>query len=326
MIDKLQKLLNANPEIVKILEKIKAHKGDFNDSFNYATKCAEEISKYLGEEITSPEIEQLCVEALKQQYENVNDVLQTVQRDMDLKRGINIKPQRAEFPIERVEKIAHSLADKTVPVETLKRRAESVENVAISFHDDYVVANSEFRSDAGLDCYIIRISTGKCCKWCNSLAGRYHYGTEPKDVYRRHDNCRCETYFDNYKNSTRQDVWSKKTTKFKDQNTTYEPKVLDKDTSRQIESENLRFKGLTDNSQGGIIKIDMQFFAKSSKDFETVILPKDEYAHVMSEIATNISKEQEKKRVFTTAIGNFNYTVENNGFGNYRIVGKEKLI
>lgn len=42
----------------------------------------------------------------------------------------------------------------------------------------------------------------------------------------------------------------------------------------------------------------------------------------MSEIATNITKEQNQKSVFEKAIGNYVYTVENNGFGNYRIIDK----
>lgn len=225
-----------------------------------------------------------------------------------------------------MEKIARSLVDKTADEQTLKRRAGSVENVVISFHDDYVVENSQFRSDAGLNCYITRTAYGKCCDWCNSLVGRYEYGTEPKDVYRRHDNCHCKTIYEN--DNTYQDVWSKKTWKKSDSvppQKAYEPKVLDNETSQRIESQNLRFKGLTDNLQGDIIKIDMQFFAKSSKDFETVILPKEEYAHVMSEIATNISKEQQKKKIFKKSIGNYLYTVENNGFGSYRIIGKDLL-
>ena len=69
----------------------------------------------------------------------------------------------------------------------------------------------------------------------------------------------------------------------------------------------------------------MQFFAKKSKDFATIQLSKKEYAHVMSEIATHISEEQKERAVFKKAIGNYMYTIENNGFGNYRIVGRRKL-
>lgn len=62
--------------------------------------------------------------------------------------------------------------------------------------------------------------------------------------------------------------------------------------------------------------------AYKSSDFETIILPKQEYAHVMSELNTNLSKEQRRQSVVSKAIGNYVYIVENNGFNNYRIIGK----
>lgn len=73
------------------------------------------------------------------------------------------------------------------------------------------------------------------------------------------------------------------------------------------------------------LKVDIQMFAKKSQDFETVFLPKKEYAHVMSEIATNLTKEQSNKKVFSKNIGNYTYTVENNGFGDYRIIDKVEI-
>ena len=71
-------------------------------------------------------------------------------------------------------------------------------------------------------------------------------------------------------------------------------------------------------------KMDLQFFAKKPEQFRTVRLSADEYAHVMSEISTNLTKEQAKKNVFPKLIGDYTYTVENNGFGDYRIIGKAK--
>lgn len=84
-------------------------------------------------------------------------------------------------------------------------------------------------------------------------------------------------------------------------------------------------KELEKSSSGGKMDAGIQFFAKSSKDFETVVLPKQEYAHVMSEIATNISEEQKNMKVFRKNIGDYAYTVENNGFGNYRVIMKKAL-
>lgn len=54
-------------------------------------------------------------------------------------------------------------------------------------------------------------------------------------------------------------------------------------------------------------------------------LPAKEYAHVMSEINTNLSKEKKQKKMFHQAIGNYIYLVKNNGFANYKILGKIKI-
>ena len=63
----------------------------------------------------------------------------------------------------------------------------------------------------------------------------------------------------------------------------------------------------------------------SSSELPTVRLPKKEYAHVMSEIATNITQAQREQRVFSKNIGDYTYTVEN-GFDNtYRIIDKSKI-
>ena len=64
---------------------------------------------------------------------------------------------------------------------------------------------------------------------------------------------------------------------------------------------------------------------KDTSSIKTIILPKDEYAHVMSEIATNLSETQKKQSVITKAIGNYYYVFENNGFGDYRIICKAPI-
>lgn len=71
--------------------------------------------------------------------------------------------------------------------------------------------------------------------------------------------------------------------------------------------------------------LDIQYFAKNPKHYATIILPKDEYAHVMSELNTNLTKEQLKMSVVTKPIGKYLYTVEVNGFNEYRIIDKKKI-
>lgn len=139
----------------------------------------------------------------------MNETNARLQKEIDKKIGLQIAPQKADFPAERVAQIAKALTDPTVPPETIQRRARvAVENVAKSFHDNYVKVNAEFRSKAGIKCYIVREASGDCCEWCSSLAGRYVYGEEPDDVYHRHNNCPCTTAFENGRE--RQNVWKHK--------------------------------------------------------------------------------------------------------------------
>ena len=97
---------------------------------------------------------------------------------------------------------------------------------------------TRFRSDAGLKCWIVRTTDGKCCSWCTSIAGRYEYGKEPQSVYRRHDNCGCTVTYENGRQ--RQDVWSKRTWE-SDQPTPVrvEPTRLTGAQGREIEQRNL---------------------------------------------------------------------------------------
>lgn len=71
--------------------------------------------------------------------------------------------------------------------------------------------------------------------------------------------------------------------------------------------------------------VNLQFFAKKASDFKTVRLRKQEYARVMSELATWATKEQRSKRTFTKCIGKFRYTVENMEDGSFRIIKREQI-
>lgn len=88
-------------------------------------------------------------------------------------------------------------------------RGEPFRNFCHSFYDEFVEQNVAFRHRAGVKSLIIRRNLGGCCDWCQNLAGIYVYGEEPKDVYRRHDSCRC-LVTSKFEGKGYQDVWSKK--------------------------------------------------------------------------------------------------------------------
>lgn len=59
-----------------------------------------------------------------------------------------------------------------------------------------------------------------------------------------------------------------------------------------------------------------------NKQRPEIKLPKEEYAQVMHELNTNLTKEQQQKKHIRKAIGNNIYTVVNKGFNEYKIIGK----
>lgn len=69
--------------------------------------------------------------------------------------------------------------------------------------------------------------------------------------------------------------------------------------------------------RGTMIPFELQRFAKKE-----IRLNKQEYAQVVSELNTNLTNAERKKKTLSRAIGNYIYTFENKGFDNYRFVEK----
>lgn len=199
-------------KLAEIRRKIEAGTATFADTAAYSERVSNLLAETLSGHITHipvSERKKFCAWLLRNQFDDINEKLAAVQRALDRADGIAIAPQKPKFPAERVNKVSGALADTTASEDVIRRRANApVANVSKSFHDDYIKCNAEFRSKAGLQCYIVRDAASGCCQWCTEIAGRYEYHSEPHDVYRRHDNCSCTVTYENGR--MRQNVWSKK--------------------------------------------------------------------------------------------------------------------
>ena len=155
------------------------------------------------------------------------------------------------------------------------------------------------------------IANSNCCGICKALDGKHFKVSKMmpgENAAPIHPHCRCSVAA--YEDSKEYEEWLS---------------FLEKGGTT-AEYNKLKAKAvLTNIPKSSKLKPNIQLFAKKVEDFETVILPTKEYAHVMSEIATNLTKEQSKRKVFSKAIGDYIYTVENKGFGNYRVIKKIKI-
>lgn len=101
--------------------------------------------------------------------------------------------------------------------------------------------------------------------------------------------------------------------------------VVEDRTELTYQGKDDKIETIQHQKTGRTLPIGLQFFARKSSDYKTIHLPQKEYAHVMSEIATWATEQQLNQKVFNKCIGEYAYTVENNGFGNFRIINRRKI-
>lgn len=214
-----QKTCKADKYIQSVLKKIEGSTAKMEEVATLSKRLGLRASQAIGTYVNAGALpdgkmyyniaDTILSGVLKDNYDIINSAAAECQKALDRKAGINIRPQQAEFPAERIQAVANAASIPDIAEEVMIRRMTSpTQNITESFYNDYVEANVKFRSDAGLDCYIIRNDHGGCCKWCSKLAGKYHYPEDvPKDVYRRHDNCGCTVTYLNGRKA--QNVWSK---------------------------------------------------------------------------------------------------------------------
>lgn len=207
----LIKLSKSNGHLQSIIKRLESGNANLSDVDYFAQATGAVLKKVFEKSITeSPKAftdEQLIAEILGDifgdNYELINSVAENIQKQLDKAAGIGIKPQRADFPSERIENLAKVTAQKDLTDKTaLSEFTASVENINGSIFTDYVKTNADFRSKAGLRVYVIRSDHSKCCAWCSKLAGKYVYPDVPKDIWRRHKRCTCEITYVNEKIGT----------------------------------------------------------------------------------------------------------------------------
>lgn len=246
--------LSTDPEFRTIVKRINDGRATFIDTERYAQITARAVSRELSAEVLDlSDREGITTQILRDSYEDINSTCARVQKAMDEKAGIHIRPQQEDFPTERVQQFTHSLVDPTVEDSVTKRRARAGSDTIVkSAHDGFIRKNATFRNDAGLTCYIIREGSN-CCKWCSDVAGKYKFGTQPDDIFRRHDNCDCTIIYDGQVLRGKQNAdgsRSKTWEEVPNADSSYNPTVLSPEEAERLQAKN-QPKILTNGVNGG---------------------------------------------------------------------------
>ena len=209
--------MTTDHRVMSVGKRIRDGTATLVDAHRYALYTGQNLSKSLQACITADTLpdgklyyniaKRTVTPSLRNAHGIVNQTAKQIQEIVDTKDGLGIKAIGADFPEERVQ----GLIDKMTSYDNFEQASvwlkEAIVNNCEAFFDDYVRANVDTRAKMGMTETIVRTAEPKCCEWCQALEGTYEYGTEPPEVYQRHEFCRCDVTFRSGRKN--QNVWTK---------------------------------------------------------------------------------------------------------------------
>lgn len=312
-------IINSDKALSKLLKKVETGTATYKEANEYAITVGSALAKAYQNNISSDKLpdermyyniaSRIIPPTMQDNYNMVARVTVQIQKSLNVAANIGIKVVIPKNNQDRIEKIVEKISSADNYDDVAWLLNDPIINYTQSIVDDFIKINSEFQGKAGLRPKIVRKVTGGCCKWCLEVSGTYTYPEVPKDVYRRHERCRCTVEYDPGSGKV-QNVHSKQwRDKGEDDNIAYRKQLgyyrTGNMTSREYENYKRELSQVTGRKQ--------------------ITLSKSEYAHVMSEINSNMSEEDRKHAIVMKPIGNYVYTFINKGFDDYTIIKKEKI-
>lgn len=163
--------------------------------------------------VTEEQARAMLTGLIQHNYGVVSGAAADVQESLNQRAGLALRAVRPEFNRDRVEGLITEVVGKEDVPAFQGALAQQVENVSLATVDDSVRVNAEAHYNAGLSPKIERIADSKCCEWCSGLTGTYEYSrvnNTGNDVFRRHNNCRCQVLYDPGNGKKWQDAHSKR--------------------------------------------------------------------------------------------------------------------
>lgn len=213
-------LAYGESEIIRnAFAKLKAKKATYRTANDFAIEIGGILSKALGISISADKLpdgkmyyniaQRLLTDVLGRNYELVSGYASDVQKNLNDKAKIGLKVQVPELNLDRIAGIVNRFSFEENFEDVSWLLGEPIVNFTQSIIDDSIRENAEFHHQFGLQPEIVRKSYFHCCDWCQEVQGNYKYPRVPKDVYRRHQHCRCIVDYDP-KSGKIQNVWTKK--------------------------------------------------------------------------------------------------------------------
>lgn len=209
--------------VKRLLNELKRGAADYGKASDYAECLGDALAKAFQTQISADKLpdgrmyyniaDRLVNATFRDNYSRIANYCKETQESLNKAAGIGLKAQTPEFNQDRADGIIERLSEAENYDDVSWILGEPVTNFAMAIVDDHIKANADFQYKSGLSPKIVRTTNGKCCDWCDRLAGTYDYKdvkNTGNDVFRRHRHCRCKTVYDPADGKKVQDVWTKK--------------------------------------------------------------------------------------------------------------------
>ena len=196
----------VNPRIRAMYKKIEEGKATYADAEDYAYLIGEALAQVFRENLSSAVLpngklyyniaDRILGTMLGENHKIISEATEIVQNFLNKSADLGIKAQLATVNQDRIKGLVEKVSEAEIFDDVAWVLDEPVKNFSVSIVDDILRENVEFQGEAGLSPVVVRKATWKCCEWCAKLEGEYTYPVISRDVYRRHERCRCAVEFD----------------------------------------------------------------------------------------------------------------------------------
>lgn len=215
--------IKKSSKLKSLIQKVGNGSATYKEAQEYAIEISELMSEALLENISSDMLpdgrlyyniaERVLQNVLGTNgtYKYITEYCDGVQQILNQNDKVGIKPITPKINQDRIKGIVNIVSGKTVFDDIKYMFGEPIVNYGQSIVDESVRSNAGFQYKAGLSPKIIRTSTGKCCDWCDRIAGTYDYSEikSGSNVWRRHKHCQCLIEY-SPGNGKRQDTYTKR--------------------------------------------------------------------------------------------------------------------
>lgn len=199
--DKFETSYGNNEVVRKAFAELKKKKATYATANDFAIEVGDILAEALSSSVRGDKLpdgkmyyniaQRLLTDTLGHNFELVSGYAGQVQEDLNRSAKIGLQVQVPEVNQDRIDGLVNRLSSEDEFNNVAWLLQEPIVNFTQSIVDDSIKANAEFNAKAGLTPKIVRKESGNCCRWCRSVVGVYDYPNVPKDVWRRHNRCRC---------------------------------------------------------------------------------------------------------------------------------------